>query len=67
MSGLTKSHIKSAWTPLNNEKANHRVSIKLVMEKRFMTAVTTSCLKLNRSISHETLIFIGRFCEMIIF
>lgn len=53
MSGLTKTHIKSAWTPLNNEKANHRVSIKLVMEKRFMTAVTT-CLKINRSISHET-------------
>ena len=26
MSGITKTHIKSAWTPLNNEKANRRVS-----------------------------------------
>ena len=33
MSGITKTHIKSAWTPLNNEKVNHRVSIKLVMGK----------------------------------
>ena len=31
MSGLAKTYVKSAWTPLNNDKANRKVSNKIVM------------------------------------
>ena len=31
MSGLAKTHVKSAWTPLNNAKANQKVGHEIVM------------------------------------